>query len=171
MTAWFPMPWISAGVFVGWQMLNGGPSLLNLLAGVFLAWLLPKMTRRFVPEVASPHHRVTVASLAWTVLVDIIKSNIAVARMVLGDTTQLRSVFVTVPVDTDHPMVITLLASIITMTPGTVSARVHERTDGRPNASIVVHVLDCDDDDELIRDIKDRYEKPLMEIFGCLPSR
>lgn len=168
MIAWFPRPWISAGIFIGWQLLNGGPTLLNLLTGLVLAWLLPRITRRFVPDTAPPHHRVTAAGLAWTVLVDIIRSNITVARLILSDTTQLRSVFITVPVDTNHPLVINLLASIITMTPGTVSARVHEPTDGHP-ASIVVHALDCDDDDALIREIKQRYEKPLMEIFGCLP--
>jgi multicomponent K+:H+ antiporter subunit E len=78
----------------------------------------------------------------------------------------MQSVFITVPVDTDHPFVVNLLASIITMTPGTVSARVNEPTGGG-RAAIVVHALDCDDPDALIEEIKTRYEQPLREIFKC----
>jgi multicomponent K+:H+ antiporter subunit E len=59
-------------------------------------------------------------------------------------------------------MSISLLASIVTMTPGTVSADVSEG-----NTSLLVHALDCDDPDALVAEIKQRYEKPLMEIFGC----
>ncbi|MGC1440459.1 MAG: Na+/H+ antiporter subunit E [Burkholderiaceae bacterium] len=170
MIRWFPMPWVSGFVFLGWVMLNGNISVLSVLAAVLLAWFVPRLTQRFMPDVPTPRGLGTVVRLFWVVLYDIIRSNIAVAKLVLGDTTQMRSVFVTVPVDTDNPLVINLLASFITMTPGTVSARIHEPGESQ-SASIVVHALDCDDDAGLIADIKTRYEQPLMEIFGCSPSQ
>jgi len=67
-----------------------------------------------------------------------------------------------VPLELTQPMSISLLASIITMTPGTVSADLSEG-----NAMLLVHALSCDDPDALIAEIKQRYEKPLIEIFGC----
>ncbi len=57
---------------------------------------------------------------------------------------------------------LTALASTISLTPGTVSAEI------APNREhILVHALDVADDAELVRTIKNRYEAPLKEIFGC----
>ena len=47
-----------------------------------------------------------------------------------------------------------------TLTPGTVSSAL---SDDRRH--LLVHVLNLDDADEVIRQIKTRYEAPLMEIF------
>ncbi|MEZ5741601.1 MAG: Na+/H+ antiporter subunit E [Burkholderiaceae bacterium] len=166
----FPMPWLSLAVFLAWPMLSGGISPASLIGGVLFALLLPWLTRRFVPQVAHAGKPATIARLVWVVFNDIILSNITVARQVLGDVNKLNSRFVDVPVDTEHPYVLTLLACIITMTPGTLSARVDEPLDGQPPC-IVVHALHCDDPESLVRDIKTRYETPLMEIFGCSPLR
>lgn len=161
-----PMPWTSLMVFISWLMLSGGVSLLGILGGLLFAWGLPKLTARFVPAVSSAGRPAVIARLVGVVLVDIIKGNIIVAKLVLGPLSKLKPAFITVPVETDHPYVISLLASIITMTPGTVSARVHETPD-TPGSSIVVHVLACDDAQALIDEIKTRYEKPLLEIYQC----
>jgi multicomponent K+:H+ antiporter subunit E len=53
-----------------------------------------------------------------------------------------------------------MLSIIITGTPGTVWAG-HD-----PVGNILtLHVLDLQDEDAWIRTVKDRYERPLMEIF------
>ncbi len=161
-----PMPWTSLVVFIGWQMLMGSVSLLSVLSGLLFAWGLPKLTSRFVPAVSGASKPMVIMRLMVVVLIDIIKGNVIVARLVLGPLSKLNPIFITVPVETDHPYVISLLASIITMTPGTVSARVHETPDS-PGSSIVVHVLACDDAPALIEEIKTRYEKPLLEIYQC----
>ena len=160
------MPWTSLFIFFGWQMLAGEVSLLNIVAGIFFAWLLPRFTVHFTPQVPIATQPVKIARLIVVVLVDVIKSNLTVARLVLGDLKKLSPGFVTVPVDTDHPYVINLVASIITMTPGTVAANV-EQSPGVPGARILVHVLNCEDEQALINEIKERYEKPLLEIFQC----
>ncbi len=162
-----PMPWMSLLLFVGWLMLMGEVSLLALLGAALFAWLLPLGAVRIVPTVPVAGNPRAILGLIGVVIYDIVKSNIIVARLVLGDIKRLRPAFVTVPVQTDHPYVLNLLASIITMTPGTVSARVHESADGDHGIHIVVHVLDCEDADAVVRDIKDRYEAPLLEIFRC----
>ncbi len=53
-----------------------------------------------------------------------------------------------------------MLACIVTSTPGTVWAGLSP--DG---ATLTLHVLDLQDEDEWIRTIKRRYESRLMEIF------
>ena len=155
-----PMPWTSLVVFIGWQMLMGSVSLLSVLSGLLFAWGLPKLTSRFVPAVSGASKPMVIMRLMVVVLIDIIKGNVIVARLVLGPLSKLNPIFITVPVETDHPYVISLLASIITMTPGTVSA--HLRLDGK---ILLIHALDVGDINALIDDIHQRYERPLLEIF------
>ena len=57
------------------------------------------------------------------------------------------------------------LISIVSLSPGTLCA---ELSDDR--RSLLVHVLDLDDEAALTERIKSRYETPLKEIFLCLPS-
>ncbi|MCY1444712.1 multicomponent Na+:H+ antiporter [compost metagenome] len=64
------------------------------------------------------------------------------------------------PLETEHEQVNTLLAMIITTTPGTVSAGIDQE-----RGDILVHALSTDDTESDIQDIKQRYEIPLMEIF------
>jgi len=91
-----------------------------------------------------------------------VTANLAVARRVLGPIGRLRPAFVEVPLDTTQPDAVALLASIITMTPGTLAAEIDEA-----RARIIVHVLDLEDAAALVAQIKRRYELPLKEIFGC----
>jgi len=55
---------------------------------------------------------------------------------------------------------IAALTSMITLTPGTVSAALSD-----DRKYLLVHVLNLDDEQHLITEIKRRYEAPLMEIF------
>ena len=75
---------------------------------------------------------------------------------------RLRPGFVELPLDLTDEFAITLLASTISLTPGTVSADVSE-----DRRTLLIHALDVDDQDAMIRQIKQRYERPLKEIFEC----
>ena len=73
---------------------------------------------------------------------------------------RLRPGFAWIPLDIRNPHGVAAFAGIITMTPGTVSSDLS--ADGR---FLLVHFLDLDDADAAVRDIKQRYEVPLMEVF------
>ena len=122
---------------------------------------MPRLLARFL--VAEPPLRSlpAAARLLGVVLVDIVVANLRVARIVLDPRLRTRPAWVRVPLDLQHPSGVTLLASIVTMTPGTVSCVVDER-----RREILVHALDCDDEAALVADIKARYEAPLKEILG-----
>ena len=71
--------------------------------------------------------------------------------------------FVAVPLDLRDNFPITLLASTVTMTPGTVSSEV-----SADKKWLYVHVLSMpDNEQELIDSIKQRYESRIKEMFGC----
>ena len=58
------------------------------------------------------------------------------------------------------PYGLATLACIVTATPGTIWTGL--APDG---AVLTIHVLDLQDEEAWVRTIKDRYERPLMEIF------
>jgi multicomponent K+:H+ antiporter subunit E len=83
-----------------------------------------------------------------------------VAKLVLGPMSRPQPAWVPVPLTLTHPTAISLLATIITTTPGTVSCSIDEE-----RHMILVHALDCSDPAQMALDIKDRYEVLLLEIF------
>jgi multicomponent K+:H+ antiporter subunit E len=62
----------------------------------------------------------------------------------------------------DDAYVATILGSIITLTPGTLTIDID-----MTRRIVHIHGLDVPDPATLIADIKSRYETPLKEIFGC----
>ncbi|TWI48006.1 multicomponent K+:H+ antiporter subunit E [Pseudomonas duriflava] len=161
----FPYPLLSLALTLLWLLLANSLSLGNLLMGGLLGWAIPRVCRGLWFTDVRPRHPLLLAKLLLRVTGDMLWANVQVAALVLGPVRRLNPVFVEVPVDIRQEMGLTLLMSIITLTPGTVSAELSE--DGR---RVLVHTLDEDDPDALIESIKTRYEKPLMEIFPCSPS-
>jgi len=160
----FPQPIISAMLAAGWLLLSGWSAAHALLA-VAMAIALPLLTRRFVGEAmgsARGGRRLwRAARFALLVTWDIVVANVAVARLILGPQGRLRPAFISVPLTLEPPLALTLLASIITMTPGTVSAEL-----SGDRRRLLVHALDTDDPAALAAQILERYERPLAEIFA-----
>ena len=162
MTRWLPHPIASFFVLVVWLALHSTLAPLHLISGVFLAVLIPILLTRALDDPVTIRRPGVALRLAAVVLWDIVVANLAVARRVLGPLNRLKPGFIEVPVDLGHPDAVSLLASIIAITPGTVVLDVDDA-----RTRILVHVLDLDDPAQLIAEIKHRYERPLKEIFGC----
>jgi multicomponent K+:H+ antiporter subunit E len=158
-----PSPLTSLALFIAWPMLNESASVGQLLLAALLAWLIPLLLAPLRPRASRIGSWRAIVRLAAVVLYDIVRSNIDVARRVLGRDSAIQPRFVWVPLDVEDPLAVVLLAGIITTTPGTISA---ELSDDRRH--LLVHALHVDDDSAaaaVVADIKARYEAPLMEIF------
>ncbi len=155
-----PHPVLSAVLVLGWLMLQQSLAVPNLLTALVLGWGLPRLVHGFIGERLHIHSWRAVWRLLWIVLWDIIMSNITVARIVLSPGSNPQPAWVPIALDLTHPTAITLLATIITTTPGTVSCIVDEE-----RRLILVHALDCSNPVEMAGEIKQRYEVPLREIF------
>lgn len=162
-----PAPLLSLALFVAWLMLNQSASAGQLLLATACALVLPLLTERFRPERPRLSNPLALAALALRVLLDIVRSNLVVARLVLGPESRIRPRFVWLPLTIRDPHGIATLAGIITMTPGTLSA---DLTDDRRH--LLIHAFDVADDAAqaaLVADIRSRYETPLMRIFEGRP--
>lgn len=155
----FPQPWLSVALFVVWQFLADGVSGASVVMGLILATIIPQVTHRFWPDSPRVQKPWVLVKYLLVVFYDIVVASISVSILILNPR-RPRPAFVSYPLTLDHPMAITILASTISLTPGTVSSDVSD--DGE---LLLIHALDVDDDAELIRTIHERYEKPLMEMF------
>jgi multicomponent K+:H+ antiporter subunit E len=108
------------------------------------------------------HKPLTTIRYILMVIGDIIVANFEVALLVIGSSKSLNPAFIAIPLDIEHELPITILASTVSLTPGTVSTEI-----SADKKWLYVHVLNLTDKDELIALIKRRYERPLMEIFKC----
>jgi multicomponent Na+:H+ antiporter subunit E len=90
----------------------------------------------------------------------IIKANIDVARVVLSPRMNIKPGFVAVPLDIESDVGITILANIITLTPGTVTIDV-----ASDRKQLYIHALNVGDPDALRHDIKHDFERRIREFI------
>jgi multicomponent K+:H+ antiporter subunit E len=170
---WLPTPLVSLLLFCVWLLLNNSISPGHIVLGSVLAFIIPLAISPFrtkQPLIIKPG---LALSHLMLVLYDIITANVQVAILILGPNKKLTPGFVKVPLDLTHSMPITILASTVSLTPGTVSAEVYPWAESLTEDHkveqqfLLIHVLDLKDEEALINTIKQRYEAPLKEIFQC----
>lgn len=157
-----PYPFASVSLLLLWLLLNQSLSPIHMLSGCAVAlaggWALatlelPKLRLRRLFDVVH---------LTGLVVADIVRSNIAVAGIILGPERRSRtSGFVNIPLELQNPYGLATLACIITSTPGTLWVDFDAAS-----GALTIHVLDLIDEEEWVRTIKGRYERHLLEIFA-----
>lgn len=155
-----PRPLFSLLLALLWLLMVNSFSVGHMLLGLALGVFIPFITRAFWPEQARVHHLLPLLRYFSVLMMDIVRSNLIVARRIVWKPEQLTPGFVIYPLDLDDDFAITILASTICLTPGTVTA--HYDSDA---GTLLIHCLHVTDEDELVRQIKEQYERPLQEIF------
>ena len=152
---------LSALLFVVWLLLNQSVSVGTLLMGAVLAVLVPLGTKSLRPGSVTMRRPLVALKLWALVMRDFVRSNIRVATLILTRRPRdIPSGFLHVPLDMRDPHALALLAMILCLTPGTAWAEV-----SRDRSMLLLHVFEIDDADAMVAMIKQRYERPLMEIF------
>lgn len=156
-----PHPILSCVMLLTWLSLTEFDT-ANLVFGTFLALSLPFLVQRFWPTRVKVYKPFKLIGYLLLVVVDICIANFVVAKQILGPTRKLKAQFFYVPLELKHDFTISVLAGTITLTPGTVSAHL-----AKDKTHLLVHALNVEDTEQMIHEIKNRYEKPLKEIFEC----
>jgi len=162
MTRLLPQPFVSLAILGLWMALATEPSAGQFILGTIVALAIPPFTQGLWPDRPRLVRPFAAIALFVRVVFDIITANVQVARLVLGPLDRLNPHLIEIPLDIEDPLVATVFASIITLTPGTVSVDID-----RPRRVLLVHALNVTDIPAAIDTIKRRYEAPLREIFGC----
>ncbi|MHB1056965.1 MAG: Na+/H+ antiporter subunit E [Rhodanobacter sp.] len=160
MRRWLPYPLLSALLLVVWLLLKQSLAPGTILLGALLGVALAKVFGLLHPPKARLRNYPLLGLLFVRVVLDIFRSNIAVARIVLRRERRMHSGFVAIPLALTDRHGLAVLACIITSTPGTIWVSY----DSASNI-LLIHVLDLVDEQGWIDTIKHRYERLLLEIF------
>jgi multicomponent K+:H+ antiporter subunit E len=161
MTRFLPFPVLTACLLVLWLLVNQALSPGHLLLGAATAVIAGWVFTALEPPRARIRRAGAIGRLLSLVLADIVRSNIAVARIILGLVGRERtSGFVNIPLELRDPYGLAALACIITATPGTLWVSFDTA-----KGILTIHVLDLIDESEWMRTIKGRYERHLLDIF------
>jgi multicomponent K+:H+ antiporter subunit E len=156
-----PHPILTLLLTLVWLLLVNRFSLNSLVFGFLLGIIIPFITQPFWPDRPRLRNPAMIVEYTLVVLYDIVMANIVVARLILFKrNADLHPNWVCIPLDLRTPEAITVLAATITLTPGTVSADLSDH-----GHSLLVHCLDAPNPEAVRDEIKDRYERRLMEIF------
>ncbi|MCL2345987.1 MAG: Na+/H+ antiporter subunit E [Desulfobulbus sp.] len=157
---WKP-PLLEILLLLMWLVVNDSLALYQWLFGLLFALLIGYLARKLRPRTARLRRLGLALALCWHVFCDIVRSNFAVGRIILGTIRQQPKVgFLDIPLELRDPHGLAALSIIITATPGTVFAGLD------PDSHVLtLHVLDLQDEAAWLHTIKQRYERPLMEIF------
>jgi multicomponent K+:H+ antiporter subunit E len=156
-------PWLLvAGLTLTWLLLADRVSLGQFLIGAAVSLFMVFRFRAVRPVHPRLRRPASALRLLGRVIVDILKSNYHVARIVLGLTggRVINSGFVEIPLRLRDPHGLATLAAIVTSTPGTVWTSLSE--DG---STLTLHVLDLTEEETWRNIVRQRYESLLMEIF------
>lgn len=143
-----------------WAAVTGSASVHNLVFGFMLSALALGLIREQVNGVGYVTRTLRFGSLMALFFVELAKSAWKVAVMVVSPRMKLQPGIFAYPLRVERDFEITLLANLITLTPGTLSVDVSE-----DRRLLYVHAIDCSDIDGAIRDIADGFERKIMETF------
>ena len=144
-----------------WTAVTGHVSVANLLAGFILGYLVLWVVRSAVGPSSSYFRKVRQAlGFAAFFVWELILANLRVASSVITPSYNIRPGILAIPLDVQSDLEITLLANLITLTPGTLSLDVS--SDRRV---LYIHAMFIDDVEGFRRSIKRGFERRVLELL------
>ncbi|APO73990.1 Na+/H+ antiporter subunit E [Rhizobium etli 8C-3] len=145
---------------IAWVAVSGSASLHNLVLGFVLGTIALAIVREPLGSKGYLRRTRLVLSLTLLFLKELALSAWTVARTVLRPRMEIRPGIFAFPLTVDRDLEITLLANLITLTPGTLSVDVSQ-----DHRTLYVHALDCSDPEATKRAIASGFERKIMEAF------
>lgn len=143
-----------------WMALTGTLTPSNFGVGFVLSFIILWLVRIPVGDRGYFGKLIQVCTFAAFFFWELTKANIRVAYDVLTPAHNMRPGVIAIPLDAETDAEITMLALIITLTPGTLSLDVS--SDRR---ILYVHAMYIDDVDKVRREIKRGYERRVLEVL------
>jgi multicomponent Na+:H+ antiporter subunit E len=145
---------------LAWGALTGSFAPRNLALGFVLGFLILLSMRKTIGSPVYARKVLQVLDLLLFFLVELVKANLRVAYDVLTPGYRIRPAVVAVPLDARTDLEITLLANLITLTPGTLSLDV-----AKDRGELYVHALYVDDLETVRQQIKQGFERRVLEVL------
>ncbi len=146
-----------------WVMITANTSELNLLLGwlIGLAALWFIRDRIVAPRFFEKLRRIMGLTLLFFYELTLSAFRVAILVITPNMKKHLKPGIIAFPLKAKSDSEITLLANLITLTPGTLSVDV-----SRNREVLYIHALSVDDKEELIKSIAKGFEKKIIEVFA-----
>jgi multicomponent Na+:H+ antiporter subunit E len=142
-----------------WSALQGELNAANFAIGFLISAAIIYFFRQmfFSPR----YFRKTAlgVSLALVFIKELIKANIAVLRVVISPRLRVRSGVIAVPTELTDDVALTMLANMITLTPGTLTLDISP-----DRRHVFVHTLNLDNPEDVKQEIRMAFEVYLREL-------
>lgn len=145
---------------IAWAAVSASFTLANLVFGFVLSAIALYLIREQVGYVGYITRSWRVLSLTALFVYELILSAWRVVVLVMAPRIDIKPGIFAYPMKVDRDAEITLLANLITLTPGTLSVDVSD-----DRRTLYVHTINCSDPDELRRDIAEGFERKILEAF------
>lgn len=145
---------------LAWMVVTGSATFINFLFGFALSAGALFLIREQVGSLGYFLRARRVLSLALLFVYELVLSSWRVAVLVMSPKMNLKPGIFAYPLKVDRDFEITLLANLITLTPGTLSVDVSD-----DRRLLYIHALDCSDPDQVRMDIASGFERKILEAF------
>lgn len=144
-----------------WVALTGSFAFVNFFFGFLLSFLLMWVISTTNPERRKYFKLIPqIIGFILFFIKELIKANLQVAYDVITPKFYMQPGIVSVPLDAKTDLEITLLANFITLTPGTLSLDVSD-----DRKVLYIHAMFVKDRDSFVREIKEGFERRLLNIL------
>lgn len=143
-----------------WVALTGVFDYMNLLFGFLLSFAILWLITRSNADDRYFTMTFKIVSFFFFFLYELLKANLQVAYDVITPKLYMQPGIVRVPLDAKSDIEITLLANLISLTPGTLSLDVSS-----DKSALYVHAMYVKDKEAFISGIKNGFEKRLLSIL------
>jgi len=143
---------------LGWAAATGNFSLANLLLGALIGGFCLFLIRGQIGGAPFWSKALRVMSLALLFAEELILSALRVGLLVLRPRLKLKPILLAFPLTATSDIEITLLANLVTLTPGTLSVDI-----SADRRFLLIHAIDVGDREALILSIREGLEAKVME--------
>lgn len=150
---------INVFLAVLWMFLQNEYTAVNFISGYMIGIFVLFIIRRFLKFDFYLKRVWAIIKLIFLFFWELLKANIDVVRVVLNPKQNHQPGIVAVRTQLETPFEISMLAALITLTPGTISMDF-----SKDSKTIYVHSLDVPDKEEMIQDIHNSFERAIMEV-------
>ncbi|MBI5974148.1 Na+/H+ antiporter subunit E [Staphylococcus canis] len=144
---------------VFWLFLSDSYTMNNFVLGYLFALFLVYLMRHLLPGRFYIITLYKVFKLLLIFLIELIKANLDVLRIILQPHIKNESAFFIYETDLEHKWQVALLSNLITLTPGTVVIGVNDDM-----KRLYIHCLDFSTKEEEVAGIKASLEKAVREV-------
>lgn len=145
---------------LAWGAVTGSFAEVNLFFGFLLGTMALYIIREQTGSDRYLRRFWLIFVLALTFVYELVLSAVRVASIVLRPKIDLKPGIIAYPLTVERDFEITMLANLITLTPGTLSVDVSD-----DRSTLYIHCIDVPDKQATIDDIKNSFERKILEAF------